>query len=214
MIGIQGIPMALAMGAKKPPLFRSSSVADGDAETVTLSKPTGTASGDMLVAAVFTRSDITITPPTGFTQRMLNTHADGSFGIYTKMAGGSEPASYDFDLDAYERFTAIMLAYQNAPALDVAGTDTIDKENTTTIIADSITSTGLGTLIGFFAVRSGGESVSSGPSGMTLRAATAGADLTMWAYDLQPSAAGATGSKTLTIGNIQDDKYGVLLQLI
>lgn len=67
-------------------------------DTFTLTKPTGTAEGDLLVALISLTAS-TITHPTGWTE----VRVDDGYGstdkvrIAYKVAGGSEPASYQWD---------------------------------------------------------------------------------------------------------------------
>ena len=69
-----------------------------------LGKPTGTVSGDLLLAVIgFAEGDgnsFTITPPSGWTQRLfVKEGSDTTFvglGVWSKIAGGSEPTTYTF----------------------------------------------------------------------------------------------------------------------
>lgn len=75
----------------------------GTTGSVVITKPDGVASGDVLVAFACT-NELTITVPAGFTQVALSANADtpGTFsgGMWYKVAGGSEPASYTFSKSA------------------------------------------------------------------------------------------------------------------
>jgi hypothetical protein len=69
---------------------------------LTISKPTGTTSGDVMIAAIaFRPPGATLTPPSGWTlirrtnQMATNTSAQAT---YRKVAGGSEPVSYTWTL--------------------------------------------------------------------------------------------------------------------
>ncbi|MFA6186376.1 MAG: hypothetical protein WC770_04070 [Phycisphaerae bacterium] len=70
----------------------------GNLSNVTVLKPTGTSSGDLLIAAVATdgSTSATISAPAGWT--LLNRGSDSgnkmTLGIWWKLAGTSEPASY------------------------------------------------------------------------------------------------------------------------
>lgn len=67
-------------------------------DNVTFTKPTGVASGDLLIAVVSFVDVWTLSPPSGWTLlnsvEVQNTSLRNS--MYTKVAGGSEPASYAF----------------------------------------------------------------------------------------------------------------------
>lgn len=82
----------------------ASSIGGTGRSTVTLDKPTGTADGDLMVAVVNFYSDQTpVTLPSGWTS--IGTFTDAAAGgnptyqvVSWKIAGASEPSSYDFVL--------------------------------------------------------------------------------------------------------------------
>jgi hypothetical protein len=91
--------------------FRASSTTgagDSNISTCTIPRPTGTVSGDIVLAAIeiWTSGSgtVAVTPPTGFTQIVdINLDADSGWQklkVFWKRAGGSEPASYVFTLAA------------------------------------------------------------------------------------------------------------------
>jgi sialidase-1 len=72
-------------------------ISGADRSTLSVTKPTGTVAGDVLVA-FFTRNGVAVTPPSGFTQvysRIADTNGLTT-SMYVKVAGGSEPATYDW----------------------------------------------------------------------------------------------------------------------
>jgi hypothetical protein len=90
------------------PTWRHSTVAGSfnGSSTRTITKPTGTVSGDLLVATFFSNNgfytnDTNLTPPSGWTTvnefiQNPGSNPSRAIGIYYKIAGGSEPASYDW----------------------------------------------------------------------------------------------------------------------
>lgn len=71
--------------------------ASAAATSITVNKPTGTASGDLLLASVTLRiSSATITPPAGWTQVASGGASSITLATFIKVAGGSEPSSYTF----------------------------------------------------------------------------------------------------------------------
>jgi hypothetical protein len=88
-----------------------------DVSSVACSKPSGTASGDFMVA-IFTApytGSLTYTPPSGWT--LVNSSAGGGgvslwSGLYTKTAGGSEPSSYTFGCSAAGSMTVGIVTYR------------------------------------------------------------------------------------------------------
>ena len=84
------------------PAFRAAASATTTGTTLTITKPSGTATNDVLVASIaVTPSTATITPPSGWTlvRRMDNAGpTSNSLAVYYKAAGASEPASYAWGL--------------------------------------------------------------------------------------------------------------------
>lgn len=74
-----------------------------------ITKPSGTVSGDFLIATIFDSSGGAATPPSGFT--LIRATSAGGFTLYSyyKLAGGSEPASYDFSYAANGSASGVML---------------------------------------------------------------------------------------------------------
>lgn len=67
------------------------------ASGVTITKPSGTISGDLLIAQYrVNRASITITPPAGWTSIRKDEQGTRSSELFYRMAGGSEGASYAF----------------------------------------------------------------------------------------------------------------------
>lgn len=86
----------MAIGIRTAQAANSGSAA---ATTLTITKPTGTASGDVLVATIAVNggTGITITPPSGWTlyTRQNQTTSIGQ-GVYYLVAGASEPTNYSW----------------------------------------------------------------------------------------------------------------------
>jgi type II secretory pathway pseudopilin PulG len=70
-----------------------------DGTSVAVNKPTGTASGNLLIAAVTTDGDTlsSLSPPSGWTLIQKDTYSpEVTLGVWYKVAGGSELSSYTF----------------------------------------------------------------------------------------------------------------------
>src|SRR3990167_9263709 len=108
--------------------FRSVASTSADYVTsVTVTKPSGVVADDLLYAMIFIVRDYspvgTITPPTGWTSEVDFTNAIPSFDdirhvIYTKRAGGSEPANYQWSLSAEAQAGGAILAYSGGITSD------------------------------------------------------------------------------------------------
>jgi hypothetical protein len=90
--GAAGVEFVAAAIATIPPTMTSGNAGT----TVVIPKPTGTASGDLLLAVVsFADTIAVITPPSGWSLLMQISMK----AVYTKTAGGGEPASYTWTCD-------------------------------------------------------------------------------------------------------------------
>ena len=97
--------------------FRSSTTnTASSATTIALTKPTGTVSGDYLIAVLGTNPGHA-TPPTGwldvtpFGHYIFVEGATPPYGIFAKLAGGSEPSSYTFTSPSSGNLAGLLLCY-------------------------------------------------------------------------------------------------------
>jgi hypothetical protein len=92
--------------------------------TLTLTKPTGVVSGDLLVAVVSAiGSGSTITGPSGWTEIDTSTSAGGlKASLWAKIAGGSEPANYAWNETALgsQRWVGTLTAWQGVDTSSLA----------------------------------------------------------------------------------------------
>ena len=166
----------------------------------TCNKPTGTASGDTLTAAVFGVGGTTAASLAGWTQQ-ATTNASGfvSLTILTKIAGGSEPASYTFTGPPLVGATIIVRASGGDTSAVIDGTPT----TSTTATVGSITTTSANSLLVMATV---GGSDTTGTSiapdaAMTERAELADGFASYGSLEVATEArasAGATGTRTST----------------
>jgi hypothetical protein len=183
--------------------------ADG---TILVTKPAGTADGDVLVAFCFGYATALadVTAPAGFTVR--DTEGDAGTNrhgkVFTKVAA-SEGASYTFgSTTAYDYFAVILVAVQGA---DTASTDGVDgtpasgifNNGDDTADAPSISPSGSDSLLlcaAMFNSFSAAARTTTPPTGMTEIADFQRADqFDMYAAaSLALSSSGATGVKTFT----------------
>jgi RHS repeat-associated protein len=89
---------ASATAAGITPAFRSANSATTTGATLTITKPSGVAANDVLIASVaVTPSSASLTPPASWTLVRRTDNAgptSNSLAVYYKVATGSEPASY------------------------------------------------------------------------------------------------------------------------
>lgn len=199
------------------PAFRAAATAaNGAAPTsLTVSKPTGTVDGDVMLAFIVISADRTITSvPAGWTQ--LASQATGTatgdcrHNVYWKVAAG-EGSSYTWGFSGGADAAGIIAAYSaisnTAPAQTSA--HQLMSGSTETMTAPSVTPTSTDTLtvfaVGVNPVYDGNTTFTT-PSGLTSRAeADPGAGTTNRAvvkvWDASTPTTAATGTKTTTLNN-------------
>ncbi len=205
-----------------------SATAGGGVLALTISKPTGTVSGDLMVAAVAVYASLpTITAPAGWTLvRRMDGSAflcDRALAVYWKAAGASEPASYAWTLSASTDGSG-------GGILSFSGVDTttpLDTENglatpcspsCTTTDAPSITTSFANTMV-VSAHTICSSATWTPPSGMTeaydvatLTPPTA-SGMSIEGNFQKQAAAGATGTKAATPSNDPDAGAAHILAL-
>jgi peptidoglycan/xylan/chitin deacetylase (PgdA/CDA1 family) len=172
--------------------------------SITLNKPSGTASGDVLIAAIEISGTTTVTAPSGWV--LIRSTTSGSAltqASYVHTAGASEPSSYQWQFSSSRLASATVAAY-----VGVNGTTPVDvssggsSSGSTSIIAPSLTTTTTGDLlIGAFG---GAANASVTPATGMLEeneqlAGTGNSRLVIELCDQQLGAAGATGTRTATL---------------
>ena len=164
---------------------------------VTVSKPTGTLSGHVLVAQVTTANPTTITAPSGWTTLQSGAVGGLRYGVWVKVAGGSEPSSYTFQFSATVNAVAAIATYSGVAAspIDVSGSQT---GSSTTLTAPSVTTSGNALVLSLFGAQ--GVDVPTAPSGTTSRVARANTSgSTLRLVDAAHSPASATTARESTI---------------
>jgi hypothetical protein len=173
--------------------------------TVTVNKPVGVVSGDLLVGIWWAEStSTTFTPPTGWTNVVSFTGANTRLLLSTYIAGGSEPSSYTFTQTVSGDIVGQIQAFQagtfNAASPVSITATVVEGSSTATFVAPTVTTTSTNSLLGTVYVNQGNNSgVSVAPSGMSTIALTSTSDGEYMAsyYQIIPSAT-ATGTRTLT----------------
>ena len=194
------------LSVKRGIAFRSATSAQVLIGTsITLNKPSGTASGDVLVAAVdIGLGTTTVTAPSGWT--LVRSTTSGSSltqATYVHVAGTSEPSSYQWRFSSLRMASGVMAAYvgvNTTTPVDVSGGGS--SSNSSSDVAPSVTTTVAGDLlIGVF-----GEAANASvtpPTGMLEQveqlAGTGNTRVVTELSDQQLGAAGATGTRTATL---------------
>lgn len=189
------------------PAFRSSSTSGNvTATSDTITKPSGVASGDILLYQLYLETDLAtvITLPSGWAQiRSLN---QTGFSIdyravwCWKRAGGSEPANYTFSGWASNFYESAMAAFQDAVASGTpyeADDGLAQATSGGAPSVPSVTTLGADRLIvaGYTSLDGGNAVWAPGSSGMAERIDAASNAL----YTVAQAAAGASGTKTVAV---------------
>jgi prepilin-type N-terminal cleavage/methylation domain-containing protein len=99
--------------------------------SVVIPKPTGTVSGDLLIAAVSVDTDVlaSIAPPAGWTLILKDTYSPQiTLGVWYKKAGGSEGTSYTFTWTGSKRAYGWAMRFSGQdPTNPINGTPTTSK---------------------------------------------------------------------------------------
>ena len=101
-------------GLDVPTMTGPLQTANDSVSTLTVTKVTGTASGNLSIACVLVESTTVVTtPPTGWETITTATVTGMRATIYKHMAGGSEPSSYTWTHDSNVDSMVILLNYTN-----------------------------------------------------------------------------------------------------
>jgi hypothetical protein len=217
----RALTIAIAPPVAAPPAapaYQSFAVANSatDVTSITVSKPSGTASGDLLIGVVVTDGNAgTFTPPSSWTLINAGTADPGgiadqvTLGAWYKIAGGSEPASYQWtwtNSEAVYAFIIRITGHNSSNPINVWGVATGSSTGTSiTITCPTVTTTVNDTLV----LRIFGAdramllgSYPTGHTGITF-GSSSGDNTTMYqctggaAYKTQATA-GATGTAAFT----------------
>lgn len=212
-------------------------LAEAQSTTITLTKPANTASGDLLLVHIQTRNDGGGTPtgnsinsvPSGWT---LGRFQKGTGGVvyqtaqyYYKVAGGSEPSTYDFGLEGNYYFRASIWRITGARTVSPIGTDNSDFVNNTSTpsLATTITPNANSLIIqlwggidganssGSYAIATNNPTWTEGYSAtLTAGGAVTGRFVSAYAVRSQST---ATGNMSLSGGGASSDWAGILLAI-
>jgi hypothetical protein len=193
------------LSVKRGIAFRSATSAQVLLGTsITLARPSGTASGNVLVASIDIAGTTTVTAPSGWTLVRSTTSGNSlTQATYVHVAGTSEPASYQWRFSSLRMASGVMAAYigvNTTTPVDISGGGS--SSNSSSDVAPSVTTTVAGDLvIGVF-----GEAANASvtpPTGMLEQieqlAGTGNTRVVTELSDQQLGAAGATGTRTATL---------------
>jgi hypothetical protein len=159
--------------------------------------PPSIVSGNLLVAIIYAvGSGGTFVTPSGWTLIAKNSTANYEMAVFTKTATGSEPSTYPFNTTNSAYHEAVIAQYSGTTGLD--GTPVFNQASAATANALSVTPTAATDywVVGYG--QDGNWTVSSAPSGLTLRASDVSNPTVIYVYDKGLSSTAPTGNATLT----------------
>lgn len=143
----------------------------GEDVSLTITRPTGVASGDQVVIVVALEFGSRTASISGFTAEINQTGGDGRLYIFRKAATGSEPATYTLDMSngGGNYATVIATAYRGVDSVTpVRASSSAGAAATTTITTGSVTAVSDDWAVVGYAVEGNSDAISfTGPGGLT-----------------------------------------------
>jgi hypothetical protein len=181
-----------------------------DLEALTMTTPTSTQSGDLLIATVVTDGDVTVSTPSGWTSiDQGQSDSDAStLGVWYRVADGTESTTYTFTWTGDQEAAGSISRYIGVDTSDpIDGSDS-DTGTSTTPTAPSVTASNANSVV-LRIFGSDGSETSTEPTGTTERfgltsSATAGDATTTSGADAVQAAAGGSGTASFTLGASQE----------
>ena len=163
---------------------------------MTVTKPTLTASGDMMLVYIVANSGETISVPAGWTKVSDVVSGSRRLIVANKIAGGSEPASYAFPVSSSSGRRWWFSVYRGVSSV-LVGALGAGTNGASSAVAPAITMPADGILVSAHSVLSGGanRTVTVAPSGVIERLAVPDTVYSFYGYDNVTQAAGGTGTK-------------------
>jgi PKD repeat protein len=169
---------------------------------VQVSKPAGVTAGDFLIAQITADNNPTMATPTGWTQVAgpISAGTGARVFVFSRVATGSEPASYTFTLSSAQKYNAAMTAFRGVDAtnpFDSAAATVGANSGATLTIGGVTTATAGALLVGGVGLNSGSTTVTP-PSGWTESVESGSVQTTETASQPRPTA-GASGAAKWTL---------------
>lgn len=205
------LPGLMRKTAVALPVFVSSSTVTGSSASTIFDKPAGVQPGDFMVV-IAAGDNFTAPTTTGWTLQYYIA-SNPYFAVFSKVAGGSEPANYTFNTGGGASNTGVVcLAYRGGGAVfDQVGVRSASvTANPTT--APSMTTSSQGILVAAFVAQANTVALVT-PVGMTNRGDAYNVSVYLATYDLSPSPAGVTGNKNLNWNSGGFPRAGLQLQI-
>lgn len=183
-------------------------VASAVAANSSIAVPSGTSSGDLMIAFVGAFNASTVTVPSGWTQvgsTFLWQSSQYSSALLYRVAGSSEPSTYTFSTGTYNY--GYIATYRGASQIDVAGS--FEEKSGTSMSFAGITSASGSTLLACLHDR---DDVSlTAPSGMTSRVNNTSGFL--WRVGLADLSNASNAARVWTVASSSLNAAGILVSI-
>jgi hypothetical protein len=175
---------------------------------VVVTKPSGTQTGDLLVALVNTTGGTDVSTPSGWT---LIDGVGFSYYLFTKVADGSEPAQYTVAVAGASANTiAVIVRVQGALSVDA----TAKVTGTGSLVIPSLTSAGAGRLLlQLVTILNGNVTLTAPGTAFEDHDAQTAVNAGTSASGTETVGAGATGTRTWTKSGGADKGVAVMLAI-
>jgi hypothetical protein len=179
----------------------SNATTGSGATSLAITKPTGVASGDVMVATVTATATGALTPPSGWTV-IQNTTQGTAIGqtTYYRVAGSSEGASYSWGLGSTRQASGGIIDYSGVNSSAPVDASASASGASGNAVAGSVTTSVANDQV----IVASGFNINTtvtAPVGTTGRYASPSPSTTNEAADFTQASAGATGAKTATPAN-------------
>ena len=127
---LAGLVLLLACGAAHAAInFVAASTNIANASSISLSSPTGTSTGDLMLAVVASRGGASVTAPLGWSTALSPQTVDAgvlTVAMFYRVRAAGDAASFSFSLSSSELVAGTLLAFSGvdsaAPVLSALGT--------------------------------------------------------------------------------------------
>ena len=180
--------------------FRAKAAANADATTsITITKPTGTTTDDILIALIVNDATRVLTPPSQWTELFRATNVDHQAALYWKKAGASEASNYTWSWTGDTDAKGIILAYYNVDPTTPLDTQAAQNNAGTSHDAPTITTTYADAhLVALYSAFNGTTFTWTPPTSFTEREDDWNDRLSIEVADLIQNTPGPSGAKTAT----------------
>lgn len=183
--------------------------------TVSLAKPTGTVANDFLLVEINYVGTRTLSAPVSypFTRLIQRTAGGNTMEIWYRLAGSSEPSTYDFTFDVACNCAGHITAWQNVGVASTYIDNSLSQVNassTSMSVAPGLTPRSAAGMLLYYGMAAGNIRATP-PSGMTELADAGTGSAQHYLASQLLSSASATGAKTATLASAAANAAALVL---